>query len=82
MFTAWDYPIVVLATFAGALTVAGWLIRAAGTRTKPAFECEVCGRLVGTYSAREWRYCPFCGVPREATELRALPRKRSILDIE
>jgi hypothetical protein len=82
MFTAWDYPVVVIAVFIGAFAIAAWIMRISKPNAKPEFECDVCGRVIRTYSAREWRYCPYCGVPRESKDLAALPRKKSILDIE
>lgn len=82
MFTAWDYPVVIIAIFFGALVLARWLMRVGNPGRAPGFECEICGRIIQTYSAREWRYCPYCGVPRDSKDLRTLPRKKSILDIQ
>jgi hypothetical protein len=80
VITAWDYPFLIIAGFIGALLLAVWIMRAGTARGSPAFACEVCGRSIKSWSAREWRYCPYCGVPREAKDLRALPRKRSLAD--
>lgn len=80
---AWDYPFFIIATFVAALAVAWWLIRIAGPRRRAvAFECKVCGRAHRGVTPREWRYCPHCGAPRNATSLKDVPSKRrSVVDL-
>ena len=82
--TAWNHPIFIVAMFVAAIAVAWWLIRAARPRERePSFECSVCGRRAQARVARDWRYCPYCGAPRDAKSLRDMPhRRRSIVDIE
>lgn len=80
---AWDYPFFIIATLFAALGVAGAIIRAAQPGRKPPdFECAVCGRKQRGVTPREWRYCPYCGVPRDAKSLREMPRqRRSVVDL-
>ena len=79
---AWDYPFFIIAMFLGAMGIVVWMMRSAAGPRKPAFECDVCGRKRVPGDATDWRYCPWCGVPRESKSLRDLPPKRSVLDIE
>ena len=73
---AWDYPIFILATFATAAIVAGGFIRSAGHKPTPSFDCIVCGRRQLLPQARDWRYCPYCGAPKDAVGGHQLPRQR------
>ncbi len=81
---AWDYPVFIVAMFVLAIAIAVVIGRIANPRRRrPSFECSVCGRRESARSAREWRYCPYCGVPRESRSLRDLPRRGvSVLDID
>lgn len=80
---AWDYPVFILAMFAGALAIAVGLMRLASGRTsEAAFRCAVCGRTAQGVTPRSWRYCPYCGAPKEAKGLQDLPTKRrSVVDL-
>ena len=79
---AWDYPFFIAGMFLASMGIIVWLTRSAASTRKPTFECDVCGRKRGPRDANDWRYCPWCGVPRESKSLRDLPRKRSVLDID
>jgi len=80
---AWDYPVVIIGVFLFAMLVAWAILRLASSpKADPTFECDVCGRSQIILAAREWRYCPYCGVPRDSRDLRDLPRRKSVLDIE
>jgi len=82
MVTAWDYPIMIVGMVIVAVTITVWLMRSAATKPEPDFFCSVCGRSVRLRSSREWRYCPYCGVPRDSKRLSDLPGKKpSILDV-
>ncbi|MEZ4272261.1 MAG: hypothetical protein R3C68_12790 [Myxococcota bacterium] len=76
----WDSFNFVLALVA-ALSITGWLIRIAGPRTKPTFECNICGRRHLEPMAHQWRYCPYCGAPRDTHRMGTLPSKKSVLDV-
>lgn len=81
---AWDSPVAIIAMFLGALAVFWWLLRVGTPRdTGPAFDCFVCGRKERARVAAEWRYCPYCGVPRDSKTTKSLPRGggKSILDM-
>ena len=78
----WDYPAIIVAIFVATMLVAIWIMRASTPKRRdPEFECMVCGRIQRYPSAKEWRYCPYCGVPSDSDRLGDLPRRRSILDI-
>ncbi len=81
---AWDYPVFIVAMFFLAMGIALVIMRVANPRRRrAAFECSVCGRREAANSAKDWRYCPYCGVPRDSRSMRDLPRRGvSILDIE
>ncbi len=79
----WDNPIFIIGMFLGAMGIAILLIRVSSPKSELAFECQVCGRKQRARSAGEWRYCPYCGAPRDARSTRHMPRRgRSVLDIE
>ena len=84
MPVAWQYPIFyVVALIAGAF-VAWALLRLGDPRTRrgrPTYLCTVCERKQTLLQAKEWRYCPYCGAPKNGT-LKDLPKRRSVLDIE
>lgn len=77
--TAWNFPEVILLAVALTGAVTYLLIRAAGAASKraPDFECDVCGRRQHNLYARQWRYCPFCGAPKDARGTQDLPRRAS-----
>ena len=63
--TVWDYPVFIIAAVAGCLLVVVLLFRVGNPAGRaPDFECDVCGRKQRGYSAREWRFCPYCGAPK------------------
>ena len=79
---AWDSPLYIIGMFVAAIGIASWLIRAANpARRKTTFVCEVCGRKQRGPNPAEWRYCPYCGVPKDSRRLADLPPKRSVLDL-
>ena len=79
----WDNPIFIIGMFLGAMVIAGLLIRTGNPKGTVAFTCAVCGRKERARSARQWRYCPYCGAPRDARSTRHMPQhKRSVLDID
>ena len=79
----WDNPIFIIGMFLGAMAIAIVLIRVGNPKGELPFACEVCGRKERARSARDWRYCPYCGAPRDARSTRHMPRRRrSVLDIE
>jgi ribosomal protein L37E len=61
--TVWDQPVLFVLGIAGAVLVAGWLLRLGARQMTPDFECLVCGRRQRNVYAHQWRFCPFCGTP-------------------
>jgi len=80
----WDYPILVVGTFIAAMAIALSLMRAGHKKAESAFfACAVCGRRTSDREAKNWHYCPYCGVPRGARSLRHRPKeRRSIVDMK
>lgn len=62
--TAWNHPIFIAVALVVGLTLSWWLFRHGARPGPPDFECEVCGRKQRGLTARQWRFCPFCGVAR------------------
>jgi hypothetical protein len=71
----WDYPIVILGALAVAVAV-GWLLIRVSVPPRVGFNCLICGREDLGFSARQWRYCPYCGAPKGAASLADLPRRK------
>ena len=76
----WNSPLAIVGMFVSAMLAANWLMRAAAGRRLPAFDCYVCGRKQMDRAARQWRFCPYCGVPRDSRKLSDIPGRRSVLD--
>lgn len=75
---AWNYPAVIVVAMLVAVTASLWLMRLAGTPTKnPPFSCGVCGRKELGLSAKDWRYCPYCGAPKNAKGTKDMPKRPS-----
>lgn len=79
--SAWNFPEVIIIAIVIAVASSVWLIRSASGK-KPAltFVCTVCGRKQNAPMAREWRYCPYCGAPKDAKSTKDLPRRRSVFE--
>jgi hypothetical protein len=73
--SAWNYPVVIIAALGAALFFYRLIVSAGQQRATPAFECLVCGRRQLGADAKTWRYCPYCGAPRDAKALSALMRR-------
>ncbi len=74
--TAWDFPMFIVAAVAIAVAVAYLIMRDASAKRPPAYECPICGRRSQTEAAREWRFCPYCGAPKEAKSTADMRRKQ------
>jgi len=78
--TLWDFPpyLFALILFAVVSAVVYVSVRLANTGESPTvatFVCAVCGRNQYFSAAKEWRYCPYCGVPKGSRSLADLPAK-------
>ncbi len=62
--TAWNHPVIIFVGLFFGFAISWWLFRRGASPGAPQFECDVCGRRQRGLSAREWRFCPYCGVPR------------------
>ncbi|MBN1961580.1 MAG: hypothetical protein JW841_11595 [Deltaproteobacteria bacterium] len=71
---AWDYPAFIIAAVVVALLITYGLLRATRKAQKPIYVCNICGRRHNAVGAYEWRYCPYCGAPRDAKTTADLPR--------
>jgi hypothetical protein len=80
----WEYPVLILVMFFVAGFSSWALLRAANRKQEPpSFACSVCGRNAVGATPRQWRYCPFCGAPKDAKHLHQMPQKRrSVIDLE
>lgn len=76
-FSTWDYPGVIVVALLFSMVVTAWLFRVGRAKVLPDFECVICGRKqIGGY-AKQWRFCPYCGAPRDGKQIKSV----SILDV-
>jgi hypothetical protein len=74
--TAWNYPIIIVPALLLAISIGFWIIRLAQRKpSTPPFECKLCGLKDRALSAKQWRYCPNCGAPRNASLLKEIPKR-------
>jgi len=74
--TTWDHPIIIVPALMLAITIGFWIIRLAQRQPNaPSFKCNLCGLKDLARSAKQWRYCPNCGAPRNAHLLKDLPKR-------
>ena len=67
---SWNYPAIIVVAVVVGVSLGAWLIRLAEPRrVKIKFECVMCGRKELGPSAKDWRFCPYCGASKNAKSL-------------
>lgn len=75
---AWNFPGAIVLALGVAVAASLWLLRVSqGPSKGPAFLCSVCGRKEFGLSAKDWRYCPYCGAPKDALGTKDMPKRKS-----